>query len=70
MSAKTKTAGFGIAVVIISAFVIACAFWIALIFWAVWGIVDLLTGNPATFWNVGGIVALPSFLLLVTRSNK
>lgn len=27
-----------------------------MIWWLIWSILDLVNGNPATFWNIAGIV--------------
>jgi hypothetical protein len=41
----------------------AIALNVALIWWLIWSILDLVHGNPASFWNIAGIV-IPAIGLL------
>ena len=65
MTAKRRTdwGAVGIAAAIIALIIFGLAWGIAMIWWLVWSILDLAGGNPATWWNILGII-IPTLSLL------
>lgn len=37
-----------------------------MLWWLIWSILDLVNGNPATFWNIAGII-VPALSLIGSR---
>lgn len=65
MTSKRRTdwGAAGIVATLIAAILFGIVWTVAMIWWLVWSILDLAEGNPATWWNVLGII-LPSITLL------
>lgn len=58
-----KRDSFWIVFAITMLIIIAVAYSVAMIWWLVWSILDLVHGNPATGWNICGII-LPSLSII------
>lgn len=53
----------GIIALIAFLIILGIAWSVAMVWWLVWSILDLANGNPATGWNILGII-IPSVSIL------
>lgn len=62
---------FGLSLAIVAVTIGLLAVVVAMAGWFVWGLIDLAGGNPATAWNVGGVlfgsITLGAFVAGVAR---
>lgn len=64
MSLNRKTSGDGTTIAVIAIIgVLAIAWGVLMLWWLIWSILDLVHGNPVTFWNIAGIV-IPGLSIL------
>lgn len=58
-----------VGVAIAALIVVGIAWSLAMLWWLVWSILDLANGNPATGWNVLGVI-IPSISILGTIAQR